>query len=100
MCYLALPSLHTPALPGILKPCAVKAVQKWLGEADVITGEGPVTLFILPSYEGMLTVNKPSGNGFLQAGTFEQEKMTISFFEGTQFIVANMQQPHLHMARL
>lgn len=61
------------------------------GEADVIT----VTLFTLPSYEGMLIVNKPSGDGFLPAGTFEQEKMAISFLEGTQFIVANMQQPHL-----
>lgn len=92
---LALPSLHTPALPGILKPCAVMVMQKWLEEADVITGEGPVTLFTLPCYEGMLTVNKPRGDGFLQAGTFEREKMAVSLLEGPQFIMDSMQQPHL-----
>lgn len=79
---------------GLLKGAQLKLRKKWLGEADVTSDEGAVTLFTLPSYEGMLTVNKPKGNGFMQAGAFEQEKMAVSFLEGPQFITDSMQQPH------
>lgn len=65
---LTLSNLCTPALPGILKSLAVKIVYKGLGEADTISGEGLVTLLTPPCSEGVLTVNKPSGDGFLQVG--------------------------------
>lgn len=92
---LPLFSLHTPALLGILIPGAVKVVNKHLGEADTMSGEGPVTLLTPPCCEGMLPADKPNSDGFLQAGTFDLKKMAVSLLEGPQFIMPSMQQPHL-----